>query len=106
MLGFFSICPHPLVPRSNGTAWRRLLGFFLYRATDHNLSANGGTDQVPAQQKSIYQDNPMGFLQTAGQTSFPVPSRENYIAYKPRTTHGGTAGQQTKKTPSGVLGES
>ena len=50
MLGFFSICPHPLVPRPNGTAWRSFLGFFLYNDTDQNLLANGGTPQVPSAQ--------------------------------------------------------
>ena len=46
-------------------------GVFLYNDTDQNLLANGGK-----------------------------ASMDNYIVNKPRTTHGGTAGQQTKKTPS------
>ena len=100
MLGFFSICPHPLVPRSNGTAWRSLLGFFLYNDTDQNLLANGGTDQVLAQPEKYLPREHNGLLANGGKLRFPGPCRVNYIAYRSRTTHGGTAGQQTKKTPS------
>jgi len=53
-------------------------GVFLYNDTDQNLSANGGTTTARGGKASMV----------------------NYIAYRSRTTHGGTAGQQTKKTPS------
>ena len=99
MLGFFSYTQTRSYPAQTGRRGEAT-GVFLYNDTDQNFLANGRTAERNPSQKSIYQENPMGFLQTAGRSRFPVPSRINYIAYRPRTTHGGTAGQQTKKTPS------